>query len=157
MLAHTSTYSNIPVCTSTCKHIPVHPVHTLISDTVMPWNPASGYITVHGSKMKYPKVLYPWIRRYLEIHEGTRPCTFMYQMMNLTHPMILLMSIRNLCLTAPPTPPSQSPPPASASSLRVPAHAQLRLISLPSRIQKRSLLISNFITCRMVCRSQTCL
>jgi hypothetical protein len=75
------TYCNIPVCTRTCKQIPVHtvtcqyvlvhastyqyiPVHTLISDTVMPWYSASGYITVHGSTRKYPKVLYPWIRRY---------------------------------------------------------------------------------------------
>ncbi len=32
---------------------------TLISNTVMPCYPASGYITVHGSTRKYPEVMYP--------------------------------------------------------------------------------------------------
>ncbi len=42
-------------------------------------------------------------------------------------------------IRTPPTPPSQSPPPASAPSRRVPALAQLRPVSIPSVVQDMAL------------------
>ncbi len=75
MLVCRSMYQYELVCTSTYLYIPAF---TLIYDTAMPWFPVSGYIMVQGSTMKYPKVLYPWIRRYKEIHQGTRLCTALY-------------------------------------------------------------------------------
>ena len=39
---------------------------------------SSGYMAVQGSTWQYQKVPHPWICRYKEVHEGTRPRTFMY-------------------------------------------------------------------------------
>ena len=35
---------------------------------------------VHGGTWQYEKVPYPWIWRYKEVHEGTRPCTALYRL-----------------------------------------------------------------------------
>ncbi len=37
-------------------------------------------VRFQSSTMKYPKVPYTWIRRYKEIHQGTRLCTSLYRL-----------------------------------------------------------------------------
>ncbi len=83
MLVCSSMYLYVPVCTSTYRYIPAF---TLISFSLMPWYPVSGYITVQGSTMKYPKVLYPWIttvqqgrRQYKALYLDVPPCTVVIQ------------------------------------------------------------------------------
>jgi hypothetical protein len=68
MLVCTSTHIHLLVCSSMYQYELVWtstywyiPAFTLISYTLMPSFPVTRYITVQGSTMKYPKVLYTWI------------------------------------------------------------------------------------------------
>jgi hypothetical protein len=83
LLVCSSMYCYELVWTSTYWYIPAF---TLISYTLMPSFPVTRHITVQGSTMKYPKVLYTWIttvqqgrRQYKALYLDVPPYTVVIQ------------------------------------------------------------------------------
>ena len=102
---YTYTYQYMLICTSTYRHVlyifpPVgifgyklgHATmsllvqcHTALYPLVLFWihggtRRYKAVKLVHGGTWQYEKVPYPWIWRYKEVHEGTRPCTALYRL-----------------------------------------------------------------------------